>query len=228
MATAKSTTLSGIPQVPGRFDELAAILAHLDDAPVLKKLRSYRMTGRPGYPLRAMWRAYVCSFLLNLPSTNALIRELEDRPDFRIFCGFEGGLPHRTTFNRFIQRLAEHPILIEPTLSGLATKVRALLPDLGKEVAVDSTTVSSNSRPRKKNKEGKVIRESATRKPTGRRNTALGRKKETRNGFGVTRYTWWPMPITGFLLRTSPRLLIGMTHRSCRELLPKPSIGPVG
>ena len=176
--------------MPGRFDELAAILAHLDDTPVLKKLRSYRLTGRPGYPLRAMWRAYVCSFLLNLPSTNALIRELEDRPDLRILCGFEGGLPHRTTFNRFIQRLAEHPILIEPTLSGLATKVRALLPDLGKEVAVDSTTVSSNSRPRKKNKEGKVIRESSDPEADWTAKHSPERKKETKNGFGVTRCTW--------------------------------------
>ena len=151
MAPAKSTTLSGDEQTPpNRFEELADVLSHLEDAPVLKKLRSYRLTGRPGYPLRAIWRAYACSFLLKLPSTNALIRELEDRPDFRIFCGFADGLPHRTTFNRFIQRLAKHPMLIEATLSRLTGKVRAILPDLGKEVAVDSTTVRSHSNPNRK------------------------------------------------------------------------------
>lgn len=150
MAPANLTTLSGDGKMPPtRFEDIGAILSHLDDAPVLKKLRSYRMTGRPGYPLRAMWRAYVCSFLLNLPSTNALIRELEDRPDFRIFCGF-ASLPHRTTFNRFIQRLAEHTDLVEATLASVTDKVRAFLPDFGKDVAVDSTTVRSHSNPNRK------------------------------------------------------------------------------
>ena len=151
MAPAKHTTLSGDEQTPPtRFEELADVLSHLEDAPVLKKLRSYRLTGRPGYPLRAMWRAYVCSFLLNLPSTNALIRELEDRPDFRIFCGFADDLPHRTTFNRFIQRLAEHPDLVEASLVSMTDKVRGFLPDLGTDVAIDSTTVRSHSNPNRK------------------------------------------------------------------------------
>ena len=151
MAPAKHTTLSGDEQTPPtRFEELADVLSHLEDAPVLKKLWSYRLTGRPGYPLRAMWRAYVCSFLLNLSSTNALIRELEDRPDFRIFCGFADGLPHRTTFNRFIQRLAEHTDLVEASLAGVTDKVRGFLPDFGTDVAIDSTTVRSHSNPNRK------------------------------------------------------------------------------
>ena len=150
MVVGQSTTYSGDGQMPSHLRELADNLAHVDDAAVLAKLRAYRLTGRPGYPLRALWRAYVCSFLLSLPSTNALMRELEDRPDFRIFCGFENGLPHRTTFNRFIQRLAEHADLVEMALVKVTENVKATLPDLGREVAVDSTTVRSHSNPNRK------------------------------------------------------------------------------
>ena len=81
------------------LDELAAVFASLDDSALLARLQEYRPTGRQGYPLMALWRAYVASFVLNLPHTNALIRRLEDDPAFRILCGF-GHLPHRTTFNR--------------------------------------------------------------------------------------------------------------------------------
>ena len=42
------------------------------------RLQEYRPTGRQGYPLKALWRAYVGSFVLNLAHTNALIRRLED------------------------------------------------------------------------------------------------------------------------------------------------------
>ena len=83
---------------------LAEIFASLDDSALLARLQEYRPTGRQGYPLKALWRAYAGSSVLNLPHTNALIRRLEDDDGFRLLCGF-GTLPHRTTFNRFILRL---------------------------------------------------------------------------------------------------------------------------
>ena len=111
--------------------------------------REYRPTGRQGYPLKALWRAYVGSFVLNLPHTNALIRRLEDDPAFRILCGF-GHLPHRTTFNRFILRLSRHSELVEDCFSKLTGQIKALLPDLGEETAVDATTVRSHCAPSRK------------------------------------------------------------------------------
>ena len=87
---------------------LRRYFASLDDSTLLARLQEYRPTGRQGYPLKALWRAYVGSFVLNLPHTNALIRRLEDDDGFRHLCGF-GTLPHRTTFNRFILRLSRPP-----------------------------------------------------------------------------------------------------------------------
>ena len=63
-----------------------------------------RKNHRPGYPLKAMWRAYVASFVLNLPHTNAIIRRLYEDPELRRLCGFYGPtLPHRSTFNRLFR-----------------------------------------------------------------------------------------------------------------------------
>ena len=130
--------------------ELSAIYANLDDDALLFRLQQYRHTGRPGYPLKALWYAYVASFVLNLPHTNALIRRLEDSPEFRAICGFEDTLPHRTTFNRFIQRLSHHADLVEACLVGVTRQLKMIFPDLGDEVAIDATTVRSHCNPNRK------------------------------------------------------------------------------
>ena len=130
--------------------ELAAVFSSLDDAVLLARLQEYRPVGRQGYPLKALWRSYVSSFILNLPHTNALIRRLEDEPDLRHLCGFGDALPHRTTFNRFIQRLAHHPDLVETVFADLTHHLKLLLPDLGDEVAIDATTVRSHCNPNRK------------------------------------------------------------------------------
>ena len=127
--------------------ELAAIFASLCDDALLSRLQEYRPTGRQGYPLKALWRAYVGSFVLNLAHTNALIRRLEGNPEFRALCGFAGPLPHRTTFNRFIRRLSHHADLVEATFADLTHQLKALIPGLGNEVAVDATTVRSHATP---------------------------------------------------------------------------------
>ena len=129
--------------------ELAAIFASWHDDALLARLQEYRPVGRHGYPLQALWRAYVGSFVLNLPHTNALIRRLEDEPRFRTLCGF-GALPHRRTFNRFIRRLSHHADLVEATFADLTHQLKALIPGLGNEVAVDSTTVRSHCNPNRK------------------------------------------------------------------------------
>ena len=137
----------------GRLHPLAALSSvfdNLSDAPLLARLWLYRANGRPGYPLRPLWRAYVASFVLNLGSTNDLLRLLRRDRQIRLLCGFGTRLPHRTTFNRFISRLASHPDLVEQSLASVTGKLRELLPDLGEEVAIDSTTVRTHANPHRR------------------------------------------------------------------------------
>ena len=142
------TRLADSPQ--DHLGELAEVFSTLDDSALLARLQEYRPVGRPGYPLRALWQAYVASFILNLPHTNALIRRLEDEPAFRYLCGFQGELPHRTTFNRFIQRLSHHTDLVEACFAPITDQLKALIPDMGDQVAIDATTVRSHCNPNRR------------------------------------------------------------------------------
>ena len=148
MANRNPSTCGRIPQ--DYLGELSAVFSSLDDSALLVRLQEYRPTGRQGYPLKALWRAYVGSFVLNMAHTNALIRRLEDNPEFRALCGFAGPLPHRTTFNRFIQRLSHHAGLVEAAFADLTHQLKALIPGLGRQVAVDATTVRSHCNPNRK------------------------------------------------------------------------------
>ena len=127
------------------LDEIEAVSQLL-----IEKLWAYRRNARPGYPLKSLWRAYTASFLLNLPHTNALIRRLQEDSELREICGFSNVLPHRTTFNRFIQRLSYHAKLVEGCFIQITNWLKEHLPDLGETVAVDSTTVRSHSNPNRK------------------------------------------------------------------------------
>ena len=124
--------------------DLRAILEQLDYQPLLDHLERHRWNGRPGYPAKVMWRAYCASFLLNLPSTNALIRRLHWDSDLRALCGFVV-LPGRRTFNRFVQRLSRHSDLVEAAMARVTDKLKEYLPDLGDVVAIDSTAVKTHS-----------------------------------------------------------------------------------
>ena len=150
MASATYHNESGAtPQSP-RLAELKAIFDAVDDTAILARLQAYRPTGRPGYPLRALGRAYLSSFCLNLGNTNSLIRLLEDSPPLRELCGRDGPFPVRRTFNRFIRRLADHADLVADALAGVTEGLKDLLPDLGQPVAVDSTAIRSHSNPNRK------------------------------------------------------------------------------
>lgn len=146
---AASTLSRRAVQVQGGIVDLGRVLDALNDTPIIARLQRYRWTGRKGYSIEALWRSYVASFVLNLPHTNALLRRLEDDEHLRDLCGFDT-LPHRTTFNRFIQRLSFHTDLVETCLADLTERLRCLLPDIGQDVAVDSTTVRSHSNPNRK------------------------------------------------------------------------------
>ena len=145
MAYRYGTTAPAPLQDP--YANLAASFQEIDAGALITHLEAHRYNGRHGYPVRAMWRAYLASFFLNLAHTNDLIRRLHGDQDLREGCGFTGPLPHRRTFNRFIRTLSRHHELVEACSESVTRRLRERLPDLGREVAVDSTTVRTHSNP---------------------------------------------------------------------------------
>ena len=68
-------------------------------------------------------------------------------PALRAVCGFIDRVPSRPTLSRVFGQLAEKPELIEDAIKRSLTELREYLPDLGREVAVDSTSVETNANP---------------------------------------------------------------------------------
>ena len=128
-------------------DELRSIFDIIDDEPLLASLAHHRWNGRPGWSLRALWRAYIAGYMLGLPTANALIRRLQDDAALRNVCDFEDDLPSRWTFNRFISRLSHHADAVEAVLAMLTDRLHDLLPNFGKGLAVDASTFRSWSNP---------------------------------------------------------------------------------
>ena len=150
MASATYPNKSGAtPQSP-LLAELQVIFDLVDDTALLARLELYRVNGRPGYSLRALWRAYLVSYHLGLASANDLIRRLQDDPQLREFCGFGDQLPGRRTFNRFIKRLNDHPDLVTAAFAGVTEQFKEAIPDLGAVVAIDSTAIHSHCNPNRK------------------------------------------------------------------------------
>ena len=147
MAWTHHTTHQASVQRPYR--NLQAAFHEIDARDLIHHLEAHRYHGRHGYPVAAMWRSYLASFFLNLASTNDLIRRLHGDPALREACGFRV-LPGRRTFNRFIRTLSRHHEMVEALSASITGQLHSLLPDLGQEVAVDSTVVRSHSNPNRR------------------------------------------------------------------------------
>lgn len=185
---------------PSYSDELQAVWDTLPSFRILARLAAYRWTGRRGHSLQALWRAYAASFILNLPHTNALIRRLEDDEQFRLACGFDGTLPSRWTFNRFIQRLSYHRDLVEDCLNQVTNNLAALLPGFGDKVAVDSTTIRTHSNPNRKvvsDPDASWTAKNSAKAKTGGKEWHFGYKYH-----GVADATYG-LPITGYVTTAS-------------------------
>lgn len=123
------------------------IKAMLDD----KRKKAFSPLGRPNYPFEMMLKAYLAGYILGIKSTNDLIRRLQENPILAIVCGFDITklLPHRTTFNRFFNKLIKYQLLVDECLNEITSRLHDLIPDFGEIVAIDATPIHSHSHPNK-------------------------------------------------------------------------------
>ena len=150
--------------------ELTAIFKSIDDSCLVRKLWSYRWTGRRGYSPRSLWRAVIAGHYLNIPTTIGLVRRLQEDPQLLRVCGF-AAVPSRLTVGRFLSRLVENIDLVRECLASASQSLSLHLPDFGREVAVDSTTITTYANP------GREVKSDPdatwTRKPNSQRKLAF-------------------------------------------------------
>lgn len=136
-------------EIDSNIQLLRLVFEEIENTGIVDLLEQFYSGGRRGYSKRAMFRAYVASFVMGYKYTNSIIRDLKDNLTMRELCGFER-LPVRTTFNRFFSNMAMYDDLIEKAMKTTVDELKGLLPDLGHVVAVDSTAVKTYANPNRK------------------------------------------------------------------------------
>ena len=143
---------------------LARVLDTLDDGPIVAVLQQYRHTGRPGYPPRAMLRAYLAKLVLSVRFNTQLLERLRGSRKLRTVCGFDRAVPSESALSRFTDRLSRHRDLLDQCLIEVTAALRERapkvkkrpgrqdqpLPPLGAVLAIDSTVFRSFSDPNRK------------------------------------------------------------------------------
>ena len=154
------------------FTFLAAVLDAIDTAALVEVLESYHAaTGRPGYPARAVLRAYLAKFVLNIRYNNQLLERLRASGTLRRVCGFGDDVPSESALSRFVTRLKTHRELLERCITEVVRRIRVHLPDLGRVTAIDGTSIISFANPNRK-----VVRDADAR--WGVRHSPRAKKKD--------------------------------------------------
>lgn len=127
--------------------ELEAVFENLHDEELLEALEKTRWTGRPGNPVKVMWRTIIAGHVLDIPTIEGLRRRLEE-PFLAIQCGIYSyaEIPSRFAYYRFIKKLIAHTALIEKCIAKTIEAIKGKLPEFGKTVVVDSTDVPTYSK----------------------------------------------------------------------------------
>ena len=155
MSQGHSTVSASAPQA-GRsgYPFLSSILDGIEDGDLLDALQRGRMTGRPGYPFRSMWRAWLCKYILRIRYNVELIDRLLGSSRLREICGFGSAVPSQSTFCRFFNRLADFQPMVEQCIIAITDQIRLKLPNFGKILATDSTVFETYGNPDRKTKQG--------------------------------------------------------------------------
>ena len=127
-----------------------AVLSKVDFQPLIEAVSKPLGAMGPRQHDRApIVRAHFLAFIhpSKIESVTALHRTLDNDATFRDAAGFDGRLPSRSTFSRAFREMALFPELVEGATAELVRALKVILPDLGREIAVDSTPVKSNSNP---------------------------------------------------------------------------------
>jgi hypothetical protein len=128
---------------------LREFLLSIPDDKLLASLRSARGKGRDDYPITALWGTFLLAIVLRHHTMEACLEELERNPALRLLLGIEAeeDVPKPHNMSRFAATLGEEPhlSLLHGTFDELVQRLGAVVLDLGKHTAGDSTGLSGRA-----------------------------------------------------------------------------------
>ena len=134
------------------LDRLRMTLESMPDEPLMRILEQQRKGRRDDYPIRPLWNSVIAGIVFEHKSIESLRRELRRNGELRQACGFdvfkgERAVPLASVYSRFLNKLFNHQEQIDAMFDELVETVRALLPEFGKRLAIDSKAIDSHGRP---------------------------------------------------------------------------------
>ncbi|MYC07704.1 MAG: transposase [Chloroflexi bacterium] len=151
-----SQILEALPKLTG-YDQLQQALDLADYDPLFDTLRAYNYTGRPPYPVDAMYRAILSRYLLSIPDASKLVDRLRIDPRLREICRLGDRVPSESMISRFFKRLSAHVDLIYQSIIDTIDRLARLIDNqrkfddysVGSIIAIDSTHVPTFAHPRR-------------------------------------------------------------------------------
>lgn len=139
----------------GDLERLRLVIEYIPDESLMRKLEDERRNGRDDYPVRAVWNTVLAGVVFGHISIESLRRELSRNGQLRFMCGLYGvsnkAVPTEWVYTRFFKKLFAHEEEISKILEAMVEELRRLLPDFGKDLAIDSKAIQSLANRRTKN-----------------------------------------------------------------------------
>jgi transposase len=188
------TTMAIIPQKTffvwseieelGDLKRLKMVIESMPDEELMEILEKERGSkGRDDYPVRAMWNTILAGVVFQHISIESLRRELSRNAQLRFMCGLYGSgkkaVPTEWAYTRFFKKLLKHEEEIEEMFNKLVSQLAEVLPDFGKDLAIDSKAIDSLSN-----------RENKNDKEDGRRDNDANWGKKKYSGIGEDGKPW--------------------------------------
>lgn len=167
---------------------LVVTLAALPDEGLLWWLRRERNGRRNAYPPEVLWRCVIAKLVYQIVTYAELIRELRRNGSLRELVGIESveSVPNAWRFSRLLKRLssAQGQAQLERMLATLVSRLSEALPELGRYLAVDGTSVHAYSNQQRKEKSDPDAAWSARPKRQRRRKAGGGIEEYINYWFG--------------------------------------------
>jgi len=126
----------------GDLERLRLVLDYIPDEEFMQKLEYERGNGRDDYPVRAMWNSILAGVVFEHPSVESLRRELSRNCSIKVYVWLlwcrGKAVPPDWVYSRFFKKLFDNEEEINKIFDKLVEELYKLLPDFGKDLAIDS------------------------------------------------------------------------------------------
>ncbi|MBU0700541.1 transposase [bacterium] len=132
----------------GDLERLKMVFEVLQDEELMLKLEAERKGRRDDYPIRPVWNSIIAGIVFQHKSIESLRRELLRNGELRMVCGFEllngaDAVPSKDAYSLMSKKLLNHQDDIDSMFDKIVEEIRQVLPDFGKNTAVDSKAIRS-------------------------------------------------------------------------------------